>query len=46
MLASLISLPKTEVTFDKVMTDLLTLDLYFLPAGSTGCNLQSSLQKL
>jgi hypothetical protein len=33
-LASLLSSPKTEVTFDSVTTDLLTLDLSFLPAGS------------
>jgi hypothetical protein len=43
-LASLLSCPKTEVTFDSVTTDLLMLDLSFLPAGSTTCNLLSSLQ--
>jgi hypothetical protein len=45
-LASLISSPKTEVTFDQVTTELLTLDLSFLPAGSTNCSLLSSLQPL
>jgi hypothetical protein len=43
-IASLLSLHKIEVTFDSVMTDLRTLDLCFLPAGSTACILRSSLQ--
>jgi hypothetical protein len=45
-LASLLSSPKTEVTFHRVTTELLTLDLCFLPAGSTKCSLLSSLQPL
>ena len=45
-LASLLSSPRTEVTFDRVTTELLTLDLSFLPAGSTKCSLLSSLQPL
>jgi len=43
-LASLLSSPKIAVTFDSVTTDLLTLDLSFLPVGSTPCTLLSSLQ--
>jgi hypothetical protein len=45
-LASTISLHKTEVTFDQVTTELLTLGLSFLPGGSTKCSLLSSLQPL
>jgi hypothetical protein len=43
-LASTISSPQIEVTFDAVMTDLLTLDLDFLPIGSLAKDLTSSLQ--
>jgi hypothetical protein len=43
-LSFLISSRKTEVTFDRVTTELLTLDLSFLPAGLTKCSLLSSLQ--
>jgi hypothetical protein len=45
-LASLISSRKTQVTFDRVTAELLTLPLSFLPPGSTKCNLLSSLQQL
>jgi hypothetical protein len=44
-LASLLSSPKTEVTVGSVTTDLLSLNLSFLPAGSTQSNLISSLQQ-
>jgi hypothetical protein len=43
-LAQTISSPQTEVTFDAVTTDLLTLDVDFLPAGSLAKDLTSSLQ--
>jgi hypothetical protein len=43
-LALLLLCPKTEVTFHSATMDLLMLDLSFLPAGSTTCNLLSSLQ--
>jgi hypothetical protein len=36
--------PQTEVIFDAVTTDLMTLDLNFLPAGSFAKGLTSSLQ--
>jgi hypothetical protein len=45
-LASLISSPRIEATFDQVTTELLTLDVSFLPAGLTKCSLLSSLQLL
>jgi hypothetical protein len=41
---ALISSGKTEVTFDRVAKELLTLDLSFLLAGLTKCRLLSSLQ--
>jgi hypothetical protein len=43
-LAKKLSLPQTEVTFNLVTTDLLTLDLNFLPAGLPAKGLTSSLQ--
>jgi hypothetical protein len=43
-LAQTISSPQTEVTFDAVTMDLLTLDVDFLPAGSLAKDLTSSLQ--
>ncbi len=43
-LAHTISSPQTAVIFDEVTTDLLTLDLNFLPIGSLAKDLTSSLQ--
>jgi hypothetical protein len=43
-LAQTISSPQTEVTFDAVTMDLLTLDVDFLPVGSLAKDLTSSLQ--